>query len=76
MKKKLAAVTVTILLVSVITNSFLNGGKPDWIDVCCTLLACLLGILFVLRLEKKRKHVKSRMLKTPALFARHLPNCG
>ncbi|MGU9967086.1 hypothetical protein [Bacillus sp. N1(2025)] len=32
MKKKLAAVTVTILLVSVITNSFLNGGKPDWID--------------------------------------------
>ncbi|WGE00347.2 hypothetical protein P5644_20480 [Bacillus velezensis] len=54
MKKKLAAVTVTILLVSVITNSFLNGGKPDWIDVCCTLLACLLGILFVLRLEKEK----------------------
>ncbi|ASS62713.1 MULTISPECIES: hypothetical protein [Bacillus] len=53
MKKKLAAVTVTILLVSVITNSFLNGGKPDWINVCCTLLACLLGILFVLRLEKR-----------------------
>ncbi|XLG16515.1 hypothetical protein ACI5QL_04126 [Bacillus velezensis] len=39
MKKKLAA--------------FLNGGKPDWIDVCYTLLACLLGILFVLRLEKR-----------------------
>ncbi len=76
MKKKLAAVTVTILLVSVITNSFLNDGKMDWIDVCRTLLACLLGILFVLRLEKKRKHVKSRMLKTPALFARDLPNCG
>ncbi|MCX2852991.1 MULTISPECIES: hypothetical protein [Bacillus] len=53
MKKKLAAVTVTILLVSVITNSFLNGGKLDWIDVCSTLLACLLGILFVLRLEKR-----------------------
>nr|MDH3091872.1 hypothetical protein [Bacillus velezensis] len=53
MKKKLAAVTVTILLVSVITNSFLNGGKPDWIDVCYTPLACLLGILFVLRLEKR-----------------------
>ncbi|UTQ08517.1 hypothetical protein NMK97_20860 [Bacillus amyloliquefaciens] len=54
MKKKLAAVTVTILLVSVITNSFFNGGKPDWIDVCSTLLACLLGILFVLRLEKEK----------------------
>nr|MDH3078407.1 hypothetical protein [Bacillus velezensis] len=39
MKKKLAA--------------FLNDGNPDWIDVCCTPLACLLGILFVLRLEKR-----------------------
>ncbi|MDU0075883.1 hypothetical protein RUW00_08670 [Bacillus sp. IS1] len=39
MKKKLAA--------------FLNDGKLDWIDVCSTLLACLLRILFVLRLEKR-----------------------
>ncbi|MEC3839386.1 hypothetical protein [Bacillus amyloliquefaciens] len=53
MKKKLAMVTVTILMVSVITNYFLNGGKPDWINVCSALLACILGILFVLRLEKR-----------------------
>ncbi|OCB95630.1 hypothetical protein SRCM101294_01873 [Bacillus amyloliquefaciens] len=46
-------VTVTILMISVITNSFLNGGKPDWINVCSALLACILGILFVLRLEKR-----------------------
>ncbi|MEC2215991.1 hypothetical protein [Bacillus velezensis] len=39
MKKKLAA--------------FLSDGKLDWIDVCSTPLACLLGILFVLRLEKR-----------------------
>ncbi|MGL3756181.1 hypothetical protein [Bacillus velezensis] len=33
--------------------AFLNDGKLDWIDVCSTLLACLLGILFVRRLEKR-----------------------
>ncbi|MDQ8093275.1 MULTISPECIES: hypothetical protein [Bacillus amyloliquefaciens group] len=53
MKKKLAAVTITILLVSVITNYFLDSGKPDWINVSSALLACILGILFVLRLEKR-----------------------
>ncbi|MED5046744.1 hypothetical protein P9738_03990 [Bacillus siamensis] len=76
MKKKLAAVTVTILLVSVITNSFLNGGKPDWIDVCCTLPGVSIRNSVRPSLRKKRKHVKSRMLQTPALFARDLPNCG
>ncbi|MBW8584782.1 MULTISPECIES: hypothetical protein [Bacillus] len=71
MKKKLAEVTVTILLVSVITNSFLNGGKPE-------LYTAGVSIRNSVRpsLRKKRKHVKSRMLKTPALFARDLPNCG
>ncbi|MCP6680657.1 hypothetical protein [Bacillus nakamurai] len=53
MKKKLAAVTASILLGSMIIAYFLNDGKLDWIDLCSTLLACLLGILTVLRLEKR-----------------------
>ncbi|MDJ1630390.1 hypothetical protein QNN00_04175 [Bacillus velezensis] len=54
---------------------FLNGGKPDWIDVCCTSLACLLGILFVLRLEKEKTR-KEPDATNAGSFARDLPNCG
>ncbi|ULH20227.1 hypothetical protein [Bacillus velezensis] len=51
--------------------AFLNDGKPE-------LYAAGVSIRNSVRpsLRKKRKHVKSRMLKTPALFARDLPNCG
>lgn len=44
----------------------------------CMLYAAGVSIRNSVRpsLRKKRKHVKSRMLQTPALFARDLPNCG
>lgn len=53
MKKKLAAVTVSILLTSLLIGYFQNGRKLDWIDLLCTLIACGIGFLIVYRMEKR-----------------------
>ncbi|MBT2574979.1 hypothetical protein J7E26_13610 [Bacillus sp. ISL-51] len=53
MKKKLAAVTVSILLTSLLIGYFQNGRKLDWIDLLCTLIACVLGIWIMYRMEKR-----------------------